>query len=60
MRSPSARSNLFFGSPRSLTRKLSPLKRLATTAKKRIMRESGIIVVDSPADIGKTVNKILK
>ena len=30
------------------------------TAKKRIMRESGIIVVDSPADIGKTVNKILK
>ena len=30
------------------------------TAKKRIMRESGIIVVDSPADIGKTVNEILK
>ena len=30
------------------------------TAKKRIMRESVIIVVDSPADIGKTVNKILK
>ena len=30
------------------------------TAKKRIMRESGIIVVDSTADIGKTVNKILK
>ena len=29
------------------------------TAKKRIMRESGISVVDSPADIGKTVNKIL-
>ena len=30
------------------------------TAKKRIMRESGIIVVDSPADIGKTVKEILK
>ena len=30
------------------------------TAKKRIMSESGIIVVDSPADIGKTVNEILK
>jgi len=29
-------------------------------AKKRIMRESGITVVDSPADIGKTVNEILK
>ena len=29
-------------------------------AKKRIMRESGINVVDSPADIGKTVNEILK
>ena len=29
------------------------------TAKKRIMRESGISVVDSPADIGKTVKKIL-
>ena len=30
------------------------------TAKKRIMRESGISVVDSPADIGKTVKQILK
>ena len=30
------------------------------SAKKRIMRESGVNVVDSPADIGKTVNKILK
>ncbi len=30
------------------------------TAKKRIMRESGVNVVDSPADIGKTVNEILK
>jgi succinyl-CoA synthetase alpha subunit len=29
------------------------------TAKKRIMRESGISVVDSPADIGKTVKQIL-
>ena len=29
-------------------------------AKKRIMRESGITVVDSPADIGKIVNEILK
>ena len=29
-------------------------------AKKRIMRESGVNVVDSPADIGKTVNEILK
>ena len=29
------------------------------TAKKRIMRESGISVVDSPADIGKTVKEIL-
>jgi len=29
------------------------------TAKKRIMRESGITVVDSPADIGKTVKQIL-
>ena len=29
-------------------------------AKKRIMRESGVKVVDSPADIGKTVNEILK
>jgi len=29
------------------------------TAKKRIMRESGIAVVDSPADIGKTVKQIL-
>lgn len=29
------------------------------SAKKRIMRESGINVVDSPADIGKTVNKYL-
>ncbi len=28
-------------------------------AKKRIMRESGITVVDSPADIGKTVKQIL-
>jgi succinyl-CoA synthetase alpha subunit len=28
-------------------------------AKKRIMRESGISVVDSPADIGKTVKQIL-
>ena len=28
------------------------------TAKKRIMRESGISVVDSPADIGKTVKQI--
>ena len=30
------------------------------TAKKRIMRESGVNVVDSPAEIGKTVNEILK
>ncbi len=30
------------------------------SAKKRILRESGINVVDSPADIGKTVNEILK
>ncbi len=30
------------------------------SAKKRIMRESGINVVDSPADIGKTVKEILK
>ena len=30
------------------------------SAKKRIMRESGINVVDSPADIGKTVNELLK
>ena len=29
------------------------------SAKKRIMRESGIIVVDSPADIGKSVKEIL-
>tara|TARA_B100001057_G_scaffold214258_1_gene214618 strand:- start:761 stop:1633 length:873 start_codon:yes stop_codon:yes gene_type:complete len=29
------------------------------SAKKRIMRESGINVVDSPADIGKTVKEIL-
>lgn len=29
------------------------------SAKKRIMRESGISVVDSPADIGKTVKQIL-
>ena len=29
------------------------------TAKKRIMRESGISVVESPADIGKTVKQIL-
>ena len=29
------------------------------TAKKRIMRECGISVVDSPADIGKTVKQIL-
>ena len=29
------------------------------TAKKRIMRESGISVVDSPADIGKNVKQIL-
>lgn len=29
------------------------------TAKKRIMRESGISIVDSPADIGKTVKQIL-
>tara|TARA_B100000575_G_scaffold286472_1_gene283299 strand:+ start:67 stop:939 length:873 start_codon:yes stop_codon:yes gene_type:complete len=29
------------------------------SAKKRIMRESGLNVVDSPADIGKTVNEIL-
>ena len=29
------------------------------SAKKRIMRESGVNVVDSPADIGKTVNQIL-
>ena len=29
------------------------------TAKKRIMKESGIFVVDSPADIGKTVKEIL-
>ncbi|MBJ34846.1 MAG: succinate--CoA ligase subunit alpha [Flavobacteriaceae bacterium] len=28
--------------------------------KKRIMRESGVNVVDSPADIGKAVNEILK
>ena len=30
------------------------------SAKKRIMHESGINVVDSPADIGKTVKQILK
>ena len=30
------------------------------SAKKRIMRESGVNVVDSPADIGKSVNEILK
>ena len=30
------------------------------SAKKKIMRESGVNVVDSPADIGKTVNEILK
>jgi len=30
------------------------------SAKKRIMSESGVNVVDSPADIGKTVNEILK
>jgi len=30
------------------------------SAKKRIMRESGLNVVDSPADIGKTVNEMLK
>ena len=30
------------------------------SAKKRIMRESGVNVIDSPADIGKTVNEILK
>ena len=30
------------------------------SAKQRIMRESGVNVVDSPADIGKTVNEILK
>ena len=30
------------------------------SAKKRIMRESGVNVVDSPADIGKIVNEILK
>ena len=30
------------------------------SAKKRIMRESGVNVVDSPADIGQTVNEILK
>ena len=30
------------------------------SAKKRIMRQSGVNVVDSPADIGKTVNEILK
>ena len=30
------------------------------SAKKRILRESGVNVVDSPADIGKTVNEILK
>ena len=30
------------------------------SAKKRIMRESGVNVVDSPADIGKTINEILK
>ena len=30
------------------------------SAKKRIMKESGVNVVDSPADIGKTVNEILK
>ena len=30
------------------------------SAKKRIMRESGVNVVNSPADIGKTVNEILK
>ena len=29
------------------------------SAKKRIMRESGILVVDSPADIGKSVKEIL-
>ena len=29
------------------------------SAKRRIMRESGIIVVDSPADIGKSVKEIL-
>ena len=29
------------------------------SAKKRIMRQSGVNVVDSPADIGKTVNEIL-
>ena len=29
------------------------------SAKKRIMRESGINIVDSPADIGKTVKEIL-
>ena len=29
------------------------------SAKKRILRESGIIVVDSPADIGKSVKEIL-
>ena len=29
------------------------------SAKKRIMKESGVNVVDSPADIGKTVNEIL-
>ena len=30
------------------------------SAKKRIMRDSGVNVVDSPADIGKTVNEILR
>ena len=30
------------------------------SAKKRIMRESGVNVVDSPAEIGKSVNEILK
>ena len=30
------------------------------SAKKIIMRESGVNVVDSPAEIGKTVNEILK
>ena len=30
------------------------------SAKKRIMRKSGVNVVDSPAEIGKTVNEILK
>ena len=31
----------------------------SASAKKRIMRESGILVVDSPADIGKSVKEIL-